>query len=139
MKLLPLIRELVRTYQAFERYSAQHIRTMDITPAQFDVIVTLGNQPPMTCKTLGDKTLITKGTLTGVLDRLEAKGLINRVVNEKDARSQKIALTPQGETMFHDIFPRHKQHFEPVADQITEREIESMVQMLNKLRKLLKN
>jgi MarR family transcriptional regulator, 2-MHQ and catechol-resistance regulon repressor len=139
MKLLPLIRELVRTYQAFEHYSAQHIRTMELTPAQFDVIVTLGNQPPMTCKTLGEKTLITKGTLTGILDRLETKGLINRAINQEDARSQKIGLTALGETMFQDIFPRHKQHFAPVAAQMTEQEIESAAQMLNKLRKLLEN
>ena len=32
----------------------------------------------MTCKELGEKLWITKGTLTGVLDRLEAKGLVQR-------------------------------------------------------------
>ncbi len=134
MNLLPLIRELVRTYQAFESYSAAHVRTMNLTPPQFDVIVTLGNQPPMTCKTLGEKTLITKGTLTGVLDRLEAKSLITRVANEEDGRSQKITLTTEGDALFQKIFPSHKQHFEPVAARLDAQEVEQITQSLKKFR-----
>jgi len=73
MNYLSLIRELVSTYQAFEHYSTSHIKTMGLTMTQFDILATLGNQPPMTCKELGEKTLILKGTITGVLERLETK------------------------------------------------------------------
>ena len=65
---LPTLRELVRCYQAFEVFSAAHVRTLDLTPPQFDIIATLGNTPGMTFKELGEKTLITKGTLTGVMN-----------------------------------------------------------------------
>ncbi len=134
MNLIPLIRELVRAYQAFEAFSAAHIRTMGITPPQFDVIVTLGNQPPMTCKLLGEKTLITKGTLTGILDRLEEKGLIVRVANEEDARSQKIALTQMGDALFQTVFPSHKAHFNQVAQQLSEADVVEITNALKKLR-----
>ena len=134
MDLIPLIRELVRTYQAFETFSAAHIRTMQLTPPQFDVIVTLGNQPPMTCKLLGEKTLITKGTLTGVLDRLEAKGFIVRLANEKDARSQKVGLTGAGEQLFQTIFPSHKTHIQQVAEQLSKSDVVEITGALKKLR-----
>jgi MarR family transcriptional regulator, 2-MHQ and catechol-resistance regulon repressor len=134
MDLIPLIRELVRTYQAFEMFSAAHIRTTKLTPPQFDVIVTLGNQPPMTCKTLGEKTLITKGTLTGILDRLQDKGLIQRLANENDARSQKIALTAEGQQVFAKVFPEMKQHLEHVSRQLSEQEVAEIILMLKKLR-----
>lgn len=49
MKFLPLLRELARSYQALERFSASNVRSFGLTPPQFDLIVTLGNQPPMTC------------------------------------------------------------------------------------------
>jgi hypothetical protein len=39
---LPAMRELVRAYQAFSAYSETHVRQFDLTPAQFDVIATLG-------------------------------------------------------------------------------------------------
>jgi DNA-binding MarR family transcriptional regulator len=134
MDLIPLIRELVRAYQAFEAYSAAHIRTMGITPPQFDVVVTLGNQPPMTCKLLGEKTLITKGTLTGVLDRLEEKGLIVRLVNADDARSQKISLTEAGDSLFQTVFPSHKAHFKQVAGHLSATDVIEITGALKKLR-----
>jgi hypothetical protein len=54
----------VQCYQAFEAYSATHIRTLGLTPPQFDIVATLGNTSGMTATELGEKTLITKGTLT---------------------------------------------------------------------------
>ncbi|MFP5501253.1 MAG: MarR family winged helix-turn-helix transcriptional regulator, partial [Candidatus Sericytochromatia bacterium] len=74
------------------------------TPAQFDILATLGDTPGMTCKQLGHGTLITKGTLTGVLDRLEDKGLISRSRGEKDSRQIFVRLTPEGEKVFNATF-----------------------------------
>lgn len=109
------IRLLAECYQAFEQLSASHVRTIGLTPSQFDIITTLGNTPGMSCKELGEKTLITKGTLTGVLSRLEAKGLIRRSTCHEDRRSLTIALTTEGEDLFRQVFPKHisfcKQYF----------------------------
>jgi hypothetical protein len=49
---LPMLRESVRGYQAFEQYSSSHIRGIGLTPSQFDIIATLG----MTFKELYEKT-----------------------------------------------------------------------------------
>lgn len=107
---LPLLRELVRTYQAFERYSAAHVQSMGLTPAQFDVIATLGNTDGMNPKQLGEKTLITKGTLTGVVDRLQSKGLVDRLPDPQDGRGQIVSLTPLGQRTFEQVFPAHGVH-----------------------------
>lgn len=101
------IRLLAQCYHAFEQISAAHVRTLDLTPAQFDIVATLGNTPGMTFKELGEKTLITKGTLTGVVDRLEAKGLARRVVKPEDRRSTIVQLTEKGDAEFHRIFAPH--------------------------------
>ena len=61
MNFLPALRELVLAYQGFERYSAPDVKSMGLTMTQFDVIATLGNQLPMSCKDLGEKTLVSKG------------------------------------------------------------------------------
>ncbi len=105
-----VVRNLVRCYQAFEMFSAAHIRELDLTPSQFDIIATLGNTKGMTSKELGEKTLITKGTLTGVVDRLIAKNLVRRVQCEHDGRSQIVQLTAEGETLFDKIFPAHGEY-----------------------------
>ncbi|WP_114636469.1 MarR family winged helix-turn-helix transcriptional regulator [Polynucleobacter necessarius] len=135
MNFLPTLRNLVSAYQAFEHYSASHIKTLGLTMTQFDVIATLGNQLPMSCKQLGEKTLVTKGTLTGVLERLEAKGLIGRQANAEDARSQLIGLTPAGQTLFEKVFPEHLEYLNKAFKNLSPNELQQLEQSL----KLLKN
>ena len=112
--ILPTVQALVHCYQAFVAHSESHIRTLGLTPAQFDIVATLGNTPGMNCKELGEKTLITKGTLTGVLDRLTDKGLICRSTPPEDRRSIFICLTPAGEALFQQAFPAHLQFLEDI-------------------------
>jgi len=106
-RFLRSIRLLAECYHAFERLSGSHIRTLGLTPPQFDIIATLGNTEGMPFKELGEKTLITKGTLTGVVDRLEGKGLVRRVVCVEDRRSTIVRLTAKGEALFKRVFPPH--------------------------------
>ncbi len=107
---LPTMQALVQCYQAFEALSAADIRAMGLTPPQFDVIATLGNTPGMTATELGEKTLITKGTLTGVVDRLAERGWVERVAHESDRRCQIVRLTQAGEKLFARVFPKHMAH-----------------------------
>ena len=134
---LPVLRNLVSAYQAFERYSAPDLRSMGLTMTQFDVIATLGNQPPMTCKELGEKTLVTKGTLTGVLERLESKGILERKLNPEDARSQMIGLTIKGQQLFEKVFPDHLQHLQKAFGQLSKQDLNELTLALQKLRAVL--
>jgi len=103
------LRELVRCYQAFEHYARVNIRELGRTAPQFDIRTTLGGMPAhqMTPKELVEKTWITKGTLTGVIDRLEAKGLVERLPSAVDGRSKIIALTGKGKKLIDKILPAH--------------------------------
>ena len=133
---LGTVRELVKAYQAFSTYSEVFVRQYDLTPAQFDVIATLGNTTGLSMGDIGEKTLITKGTLTGVVDRLEKKGLIERKVPPENRRSIVVKLTPDGEKMFEQIFPAHiadmKQHFEVLNPS----ELELLQVLLKRLRQV---
>lgn len=104
------VRLLAECFQAFERLSAVHVRELGLTPPQFDIVATLGNTPGMSFKELGERTLITKGTLTGVVDRLEKRGLVRRVASQTDGRSTVVQLTADGERLFGEVFPAHIAH-----------------------------
>jgi len=110
---LKVLRPLVETYFAFLRKDDPHIRSLGLTSSQFDVIVTLGDTEGMTCKELSEKTLVTKGTLTGVLDRLAKKGLIERVPSREDRRCTLIRLTRKGDARFREVFPAHIDYMRP--------------------------
>jgi MarR family transcriptional regulator, 2-MHQ and catechol-resistance regulon repressor len=104
-RYLRVLRILVETYFAFLAKDAAAVRQQGLTPSQFDVVATLGNTPGMACGELSQRTLVTKGTLTGVLDRLEEKGIVERVPSRKDRRSIHVRLTPKGEGLFRRSFP----------------------------------
>ena len=104
-RYLKSIRLMAECMQGFERFSGDFVRPYGLTPAQFDIIATLGNTAGMSYKELGEKTLITKGTLTGVIERLEQKNLVERVRSTDDKRSWLVRLTSSGEQAFAQVFP----------------------------------
>lgn len=131
---LKTIRELAKAYQAFESYSSRHIRTLGLSPSQFDIVATLGNTNGMTCSELGNQTLITKGTLTGVLDRLADKKIIFRQENTNDGRSTLVKLTPAGQALFETVFPTHVAHLRIILKKMTTQDHQQLQALLFKFK-----
>jgi len=135
--VVPVIRELARCYQAFQRASDANIRGMGLTPPQFDIVVTLGNTPGMSFKELGSRTLITKGTLTGVVDRLQARGLVERQASQTDGRSTRVRLTAEGERVFREVFEPHLAFLAPAFESLPECGRKELEKRLRQLREAL--
>jgi DNA-binding MarR family transcriptional regulator len=132
---LKVLRPLVEAYLAFSRIDNRHIRSMRLTPSQFDVIATLGDTEGMTCSELSSHTLVTKGTLTGVLDRLAMKGLIRREPVATDRRSVKIRLTEKGTTLFKKTFAAHIAFLRPFFKRaLSPKEADTAQALLSRLR-----
>lgn len=128
-----VLRDLLRTHQAFLAYAAGHVHTLDLTLPQYDIIITLGDTPGMTFKKLGEKTLITKGTLTGVIGRLEDKGLVQRVASETDGRSQIVRLTAAGVDVYKRTFPEHLVFINRIFDDYSPEDIANLGDTLRRL------
>jgi DNA-binding MarR family transcriptional regulator len=137
-EFLPLMHELAAAYQAFSLYDAEGLRKSEanLTPSQARVVFTIGGTEGMTCKDIGDATLITKGTLTGVIDRLEEKGLVERWSVEGDGRKTIIALTRKGERVYADEFPRHVAFLKEKFDRLSERDRKQALSLLGKIKAL---
>jgi MarR family 2-MHQ and catechol resistance regulon transcriptional repressor len=132
---LKILRPLVEAYLAFWREDSRHIKSLKLTPSQFDVIATLGDTDGMTCAELSDATLVTKGTLTGVLDRLAAKGLIQREAVAGDRRCTKIQLTQKGDALFRKVFAAHITHIKPFFERaLNQKEVEQLRTLLLRIR-----
>ena len=136
-EFLPTVQALVQCYQAFELDSAAHIRALGLTPPQFDIIATLGNTRGMTATVLGEKTLITKGTLTGVVDRLESRRLVERVASPTDGRSTLVRLTPEGDRVFREVFEPHLAFLAPAFESLPECGRKELEKRLRQLREAL--
>jgi len=133
---LATMRELATTYQAFCAYDEAHIRETGLTAPQFDVICTLGNTSGMFMNQLAEKTLVTKGTLTGIIDRLEQKNLVRREVPPENRRCFLIVLTPEGEALFEKIFPTHIAYLKQKFDRLTPTELTEIKTALQRLKSI---
>lgn len=137
---LKVLRPLVEVYYAFLRKSDRHVRSLGLTSSQFDVLVTLGDTDGMTCKELSEKTLVTKGTLTGVIDRLETKGFIERFPSRNDRRCTTIQLTTKGDALFRQVFPAHIDHIKPYFERaLTGAQMKELRAMLLQLKESLEH
>jgi MarR family 2-MHQ and catechol resistance regulon transcriptional repressor len=136
-RYLKSVRLLAECLQGFERFSGESVRRHGLTHAQFDIIATLGNTQGMTYKELGDRTLITKGTLTGVIERLESKGLVVRTRCLDDKRSFYVALTEQGEHLFSEVFPAVVEQGRQLFATYSEADFDAMEHMLCRLKQMI--
>ncbi|MDT8319751.1 MAG: MarR family transcriptional regulator [Xanthomonadales bacterium] len=137
-KFLELVRQLAAAHQAYSFYDAEGLRKSgsNLTPSQARVVFTLGGTEGMTCKEIGEITLITKGTLTGVVDRLEEKGLVERWAVEGDARRTIVALTRKGERVYEREFPRQVEFLKKKFDRLGARDRDQATALLAKIESL---
>lgn len=91
---------VVRTYQECTRRYAQLLRSFDLTIPQFDVMNAIhqlaGQATP---KDIADELVVTRGNITGVLQRLQERSLITTRHNELDGRSIVCRLTRPGQAL----------------------------------------
>jgi len=135
--LLPMLHELASCQHAIERYSARHVRALGLTPAQFDVVAILGSRDDTTLRELSELTLITKGTLTGVVDRLERRGIVRRRADPADGRRTFVELTPSGRRLFARVFPEHLAYVRRAFARLAPSRLERMRRDLASLRDVI--
>ncbi|MEU6234759.1 MarR family transcriptional regulator [Kitasatospora sp. NPDC047058] len=73
----------------------------DLPLSWFEVMLWLhGQDEPVAASDLGAKTLLSRSQVSRVADSLQARGLVERAPSPTDARSVRIALTPEGRRLF---------------------------------------
>ena len=82
---------------------ARELRPLGLTPAEVNALARLRPGEPLAVADLVAATGQRPSTLTGVIDRLEGRGLLARVVNARDRRSFVLELTPAGEAAAREV------------------------------------
>ena len=75
---------------------AEGLRAINLSVPQCDVLTTLSEAEGVSQQALAKRLYVTKGNISGLLDRLEAAGLVERRSTAADRRSYEIHLTPAG-------------------------------------------
>jgi MarR family 2-MHQ and catechol resistance regulon transcriptional repressor len=100
-------RALIRANFLFSYHPDRSYQAYDLNLAQVDVLSVLADagEASLTCSEIAEKTLITKGGITGILDRLEARGFIKRMPSREDRRSVLVRLSAKGGEFFRKFYP----------------------------------
>ncbi|HTW89852.1 MAG TPA: MarR family transcriptional regulator [Candidatus Binataceae bacterium] len=98
-------RALVKAGFLFTNHPDRRYQAYDLTLTQVDVLSVLARAKgaSISCSEIADRTLITKGGITGILDRLEARGLVKRIPSSDDRRSVLIRLSAKGVELFRKL------------------------------------
>jgi DNA-binding MarR family transcriptional regulator len=91
--------QFAKANQLASRFLSQKVSQLNITSVQAMVLGFLDDEDRITSSELGKRTELDSATLTGILDRLEVAGFIERKGNPDDRRSVRIHLTRQGKLM----------------------------------------
>ncbi len=81
---------------AFTRFYKPRLSALGLTYPQYLVLLVLWEGDGLTVKALGERLYLDSGTVTPLLKRLEARGLLERRRDEEDERQVLVFLTPAG-------------------------------------------
>lgn len=101
-------RALIRAAFLFTNNPDRPFHTLGMNVSEVDVLATIARAAGMalSCSEIAEATLITKGGITGILDRLEARGLVQREASQDDRRSIMIQLTEKGLDLSRGLFTK---------------------------------
>jgi MarR family transcriptional regulator, organic hydroperoxide resistance regulator len=87
---------LIRLHTRSRMAIANRLRAYDLSVPQCDVLTTLTEREGISQQELAARLYVTKGNISGLVDRLVASGLVERRSLQSDRRSHAIHLTPAG-------------------------------------------
>jgi len=128
-----IIYSIRRLIQAGELYSKELNKTYSISAAQLNCLLALYENGPLPPSQIAKHMLVKSSTVTGVVDRLEQKGLVQRLRISSDRRVITIELTQTGKRLAKNAPPPIQQKIIDGLKNISEKEKDNIVFSLSKL------
>lgn len=126
---------LVRTATLLSARATQLFRQFDLTEAQFNVLFALKfSQAAITQAELGKRLVVTRASITSVLDKLEAKGLVKRIDVPENRRIHHVELTDEGRTLVNNVEPLYRKEVREVLGDLADAECHQLIDMTERVR-----
>jgi DNA-binding MarR family transcriptional regulator len=124
----------MRIYAFVTRCAERELRKEGLTLPRFDVIAHLGaGEECFMQDTLCEKLFVTKGNISGLIDRMVEEGLVSREEDPENRRCNRIQLTDQGKKIFQKVVPEHEDYIDGVFSALTRQEQTELKELLRKL------
>jgi MarR family 2-MHQ and catechol resistance regulon transcriptional repressor len=132
---LKLFVVLSKAYKTIMDKAVKDMKQHGMSPSEFTVLEVLYNKGKFPMQQIGNKILVTSGSVTYNIDKLEKKGLLKRVLCEEDRRVIYAEITEAGTELFDRIFPDHAKMVDQLMSSLSLNEKLEATQLLKKLGK----
>lgn len=100
--------QLLRTAEDLWNASRLFFARWDLSPSQFNVLNLLHSRPEgLSQSALSQQLIMHRSNATGLVDRLERRGLVRREDDAADRRAYRVVLTAEGNRLLEAIYPRY--------------------------------
>jgi homoprotocatechuate degradation regulator HpaR len=128
---LPL--KLLKAREATMNFFRPVLQEISLTEQQWRIIRALAEHQELESKQLADLCCILSPSLTGIINRLEQQGYIQRRRSAEDQRRVLISLTDKAQAMFEQVTPLLEDRYREISQQFTQENLDQLSELLNKL------
>src|SRR6202521_1882795 len=125
---------LWKAASAVQSYAEDSISGLEMCGSDFAVLEALLHKGPLPVNEIGKKVLLTSGSITVAVDRLEQRGLVERRAHGSDRRARIVHLTKEGIKLITRIYAEHAADMERLASgSLTRAERGTLIRLLKKI------
>lgn len=116
-----------------EGHADRSIAGLGLCRSDFGVMEALLHKGPLAVKDLGEKVLLTSGSMTAAIDRLERRGWVVRGNDPADRRSRIVRLTADGTETIRALFADHERDMERAVGGLSRADRVELLELLRRL------
>src|SRR5207249_12214291 len=125
---------LWKAARAAQAYAEKSISELEMCASDFAVLEAMLHKGPLPVNEIGKKVLLTSGSITVAVDRLETKGLVERRAYGTDRRARIVHLTKEGRKLITRVYANHAADVERLASaSLTGAERNTLIRLLKKI------
>ena len=125
---------LWKAARAVQSHAEKSISQLEMCGSDFAVLEALLHKGPLPVNEIGKKVLLTSGSITIAVDRLETKGLVERRAHGTDRRARIVHLTKEGRKLITRVYTDHAADMERLASaSLTRAERQVLIRLLKKI------
>lgn len=114
-------------------HARRSVRATGLCLSDFGVLEALLHKGPLPVSALGKKVLLSSGSMTAAVDRLERRGWVERTFAATDRRARIVRLTVEGSKLIRKLFAEHTRDMEAAFSHLNALEREALANLLRKL------
>jgi MarR family transcriptional regulator, 2-MHQ and catechol-resistance regulon repressor len=125
---------LMQTARALQERIRDEMAKNNLSITEFSVLEVLFHKGKQTIQQIGNSILISSGSMTYVIDKLEQRTLLKRTACPDDRRAIHVTLTEEGMELMNKVMPIHEDFVDYAFDSLDSGEADTLVRLLKNVK-----